>query len=325
MKRIRETWINVSYGWFNQVPRAVAHARGTRILIYHGVCKSEALKFNARFLTEAQFESHLVALKKCFNIISFEDFSSGNLSSDKLNVFLTFDDGLKNNFESALPLLLKHQVPATFFITVVENNSEFLFNDLLDVFSLMGPASITINSIAFVKQKSYIHYRYVNAEGAFLANYFHATNANQKKEIIKQIFNYVPLEKFEAYKEYLALMSDEEIKLLSFAPGITLGTHGVSHSDFGVLAPNELSLELKESRDRLEKLSGKECRLVAFPYGNYNENVLELCKEQGYTYLFGTEKLLNPGDRPLVIERFTVNPFISAINQMYYIARNNYA
>jgi len=323
-KKLREMLLDVAYSFSDRLPSAIRNQRGIRTLVYHSVCKENALKLNARFLTEAQFEQHLIALKTCFNPISFEAYKQKKISSGKLNVLLTFDDGLKNNLTLALPLLVKHKVPAVFFVTALKNRQHYLFSDLLDVFSLIGPPEIEINGIRFVKKKRYIHYRYLNSEGQLLGNFFHHTTEEERNKIIQQIFAYVPPQRFAIYNIYLDLMSEEEIRSAADSGYISFGTHGSSHCDFTDLDSVELERELKESKRWIETLTGKSCDLVAFPYGNYDQATLKLCSASGYAYVFGTEKLERPEDRSQVIERFTVNPFISAINQMYYIAKNKY-
>lgn len=323
IRRLREGWIDFMY-FFGHTPSVVEQGRGLRILIYHGVCKNSPLKFNSRFLSERVFEKHLIAIKKHYNTISYLDYKTKKFSASKLNVLLTFDDGLRNNFTLALPLLKKYKIPAVFFVCTVKDRSAYLFNDLADVFSAVGPHEISIDSVSFKKTKVGIHSRYVTFENKVLASHFQNANSKKRNEIISEIFQYVSKEQLKVCDEFLELISDSEIEELSKVNGITIGSHGVVHSDFSSLSREELREELIESKLRLEHLTEKICDLIAFPYGAYNKQTIELCKERGYTNLFGTEKLIEQHDRAQVIERITINPFVSAINQMYYIARNNY-
>jgi peptidoglycan/xylan/chitin deacetylase (PgdA/CDA1 family) len=323
-KILREAWFNASYLAFDRIPKKIKNRRGVKILVYHSVSKNEPTKFNSRFLSLTRFEEHLLAIKKCYHPLSLKDFKEGKISSSKLNVLLTFDDGLKNNFTNALPLLMKYKVPAVFFITAVDNSSHYLFNDILDVFSLIGPETVILNGINFVKRKAGIHNRYYGDNTILLAHYFQNLDSEKRDEVLEQIFRYIPKHEFKQYNEYLALMSHDEIRELSGREGMSVGSHGVSHVDFSAITPEEVLHELKSSKERLETITGKICDSIAFPYGSYTRETITLCKENGYDYLFGTENIREPGDRDFIIERFTVNPFVSAINQMYYIAKNNY-
>jgi len=63
------------------------------------------------------FEDNLRFLKQSTNVVSIDDFSSGRLSTDKINVVITFDDGYKSWVTDALPILKKLELPATFFVS----------------------------------------------------------------------------------------------------------------------------------------------------------------------------------------------------------------
>jgi peptidoglycan/xylan/chitin deacetylase (PgdA/CDA1 family) len=324
LRLLRESFFSLTYLLFGYIPYSVVKERGLRILIYHGVVKNKPYKFNSRILAERQFERHLQLIKKCFNVLTFEDFKSKNLRYNKLNVMLTFDDGLKNNLRMALPLLVKYNVPAVFFITASANRNHYLFNDIVDVFSFTGPKKIEINGVGFIKTRGRRHFRHNNNENRSLAQYFHDSNTKAREAIIEQIYSLTSKQEFAAYSDYIDLMSDNEIETLNSSASAVIASHGMSHSDFAVLSSEQLYGELVESKKILEGITGRECEAIAFPYGNYNALTLTLCKEAGYKYIFGTEKINAEQDKTDVIARFTINPYVSAINQMYYIAKNRY-
>jgi len=77
-----------------------------------------------RFYPAAVFERHLFYLTRHFSIVSLdtllERLAAGRLTDE---VALTFDDGLRNNFIHAYPLLKRFNAPATFFVCpgLIEN------------------------------------------------------------------------------------------------------------------------------------------------------------------------------------------------------------
>jgi peptidoglycan/xylan/chitin deacetylase (PgdA/CDA1 family) len=83
------------------------HKPVARFVTFHDVSYS----------TIESFETNLHFLKKKTNVISLDDFFSGQLSSKKLNVVITFDDGYKSWVDHAIPILLKLGLPATFFVS----------------------------------------------------------------------------------------------------------------------------------------------------------------------------------------------------------------
>jgi len=92
------------------------------------------------------FKTNMYFLKKNTNVVSIEDFFSGRLSSEKINVVITFDDGYKSWLSYAIPVLKDLGLPATFFVTSgfvglsKENESGFLRSKL---FMSLGPRRIT--------------------------------------------------------------------------------------------------------------------------------------------------------------------------------------
>ncbi len=64
-----------------------------------------------------RFEANLHFLKRSTNVVSLEDFFSGKLSLDKINVVITFDDGYKSWITTAVPILKKLKLPAMFFVS----------------------------------------------------------------------------------------------------------------------------------------------------------------------------------------------------------------
>ncbi len=79
----------------------------TRLLAFHDVMP-ESTKI---------FEDKLLFLKQKTNVISIDDFFAGRLSTKKINIVITFDDGYKSWITDVLPILKKLELPATFFVS----------------------------------------------------------------------------------------------------------------------------------------------------------------------------------------------------------------
>jgi len=70
-------------------------------------------------VSSKEFEKQITYLKKYFNIISLNTLVDNiekqtNIVRD--NIAITFDDGYKDNFLNAYPILKKYQMPATIFL-----------------------------------------------------------------------------------------------------------------------------------------------------------------------------------------------------------------
>ncbi|HEY9196957.1 MAG TPA: polysaccharide deacetylase family protein, partial [Mucilaginibacter sp.] len=132
------------------------NARGSRMLIYHGICLDDHTRFNPIFLTQRIFEAHLILYKKYCNVVSIDDYYQHKFSSDKFNICITFDDGFANNYKYVLPLLEKYRLPATFFVTGIRDAGyDILWNDFLGIVGKYGPVSISYKGEKYNKGRFY--------------------------------------------------------------------------------------------------------------------------------------------------------------------------
>lgn len=67
---------------------------------------------------------------------------------------------------------------------------------------------------------------------------------------------------------------------------VTFGSHSISHPRLASLNEDQAYEEIKGSKDHLESLLRHEIKYIAFPYGDYNEQTLDLCKKAGYKEVF---------------------------------------
>ncbi len=77
-------------------------------------------------------------------------------------------------------------------------------------------------------------------------------------------------------------LSRDELREISKHPLVTIGAHGLNHLHFNRLSREEARYELVESRRMLEEYTGNKVELMAWPYGECNEELEELSDEAGY-------------------------------------------
>ena len=89
------------------------------ILMYHRINDNE-YGYASLSVSRHNFEKQLRHLKNNYKIISL-DTLCGFIGSRKMPsedcVAITFDDGYKDNYTNAYPILRKYEVPATIFLT----------------------------------------------------------------------------------------------------------------------------------------------------------------------------------------------------------------
>lgn len=77
------------------------------------------------------------------------------------------------------------------------------------------------------------------------------------------------------------LLSADEIRALH-AKGIEIGSHGASHRALTRLPDVELSREVAGSRDTLERLVGAPVTSFCYPFGDFDDRVVEAVRAAGY-------------------------------------------
>lgn len=81
---------------------------------------------------------------------------------------------------------------------------------------------------------------------------------------------------------------------------IEIQSHTSGHTELATLKPEELVLQLRKSKYTIEKNLGHECDMIAFPYGSYNQQVVDASHKAGY-------KLQARVDNKTTEEDFEVN------------------
>lgn len=80
-----------------------------------------------------------------------------------------------------------------------------------------------------------------------------------------------------------AYLTPTELRELAALPGVTIGSHGVTHVPLAECENVVLRQELEGSRRELEDMIGKPVAAIAYPHGSVNLRVREASLEAGYT------------------------------------------
>jgi peptidoglycan/xylan/chitin deacetylase (PgdA/CDA1 family) len=110
------------------------------ILIYHHIreiLESDSQNAKTFIVSPNNFEKQLIYLSENnFTSISFDnlnDYFEGKFTMPEKPVIISFDDGVINQYENALPLLEKYDMNATFFLFTnpIDKNDNYLNSDQL--------------------------------------------------------------------------------------------------------------------------------------------------------------------------------------------------
>lgn len=279
------------------------------IINFHGVRKANNNTFNNRHIEEKEFDKIILYLSKNYNIVPLSQLFVLYRSKTKVHkktIALTFDDGYKNNFDIALPILKKYNAPATFYIiTKGLLNKDFLvWPDIIDIIKKHHKDDITLNDYLF-KQPTF----YNDDVKSELLNYL-KTCGFKTEELVKNLsskFNYVDVEKNNSPELTLLITKQNFIKYIN-EPLIEYGSHTHTHFNLEYLNTEETTIELNDSKQILEDVLGKKISSIAFPDGSYTNETNKIALSLGYTDLVAVDYKFNENNTNLnLLSRFTIS------------------
>lgn len=199
--------------------------------------------------------------------------------SKKDRCIITFDDGYKDFMESALPILVKHQVPvALHIVSHTATTGEMFWTQKLNK---------TLE--AYYKQKMSItgvfptiyHITNINKLEKFAVEiYMQLLNDNQREDIINAM-----IENLRFPIETTPMLSWEDIKALP-KEWVTIGSHTHNHANLLTLSEEETYNELLTSYKQIQSQYGIAPISIAYPNGQYNERINAMAKEIGYKIMY---------------------------------------
>jgi peptidoglycan/xylan/chitin deacetylase (PgdA/CDA1 family) len=276
-----------------------------KILMYHGFSHRDNINrftnYSGKHLNIEEFEYQLKLLTKYCTPVTLDTV----LTNEKLPpnpVALTFDDGYKNNYTLAYPLLIKYQVPATIFITTgFIDRTHLLWTDEIDLMIL----STDSEKIRFVWQDKDFELKLSNPEEKTHAMIMLKKYAKSLSESDKTCFidDMRQLLKFDFdWQDLNSLISPltwEEIREMNNNDLISIGAHTVSHPILSKCSLEQQLSELEVSGRRISEELGTDCFSFAYPngmYSDYNLDTVRLLKELGYKVAVTAEPgYINPG------------------------------
>lgn len=265
-----------------------------KVLMFHRILPEKQIKYPNAYssfgtlISQEYFEVLLSYLiDKGYQFVTVSELTRQN---DVNNLIaLTFDDGYSDNFDFALPSLLKFNATATFFPVVnpCKNNTVLpldIYYQCIDEMSLNETERI----------------EYIS--GTTKRN-FYWSEPDKQLGMLHSLFKSLP------HKNRVSYMSAEQLKELS-DNGFEIGSHGMTHSlliaDY--MDEEKAFKELQNSKRWLEAVTNKPINAYCFPAGRYNARMLELAKEVGYTSTSLVVRNENENEVLPSFDRFFIKP-----------------
>ena len=102
-------------------------------------------------------------------------------------------------------------------------------------------------------------------------------------------------------------LNRHELIELSNISGATIGSHGHAHTHLAKMSSQDVTRDLKHSKDWLEQIVQKPVTTLSYPHGSYNNDVVRIASEIGFEFA-ATSKwgVFEVGTKKLEIPRIDV-------------------
>ncbi|WP_193583080.1 polysaccharide deacetylase family protein [Laribacter hongkongensis] len=186
-------------------------------------------------------------------------------SGEKL-LALTFDDGYRDNFTLAYPLLRRLQVPFAVYVTTsFPDGGAVLWWEAIEQLLLEhDQVELADGCVLACRTSQEKLDAFVSLRASIMA-----LPGDRLADRINNMFAQV---KFD-WQQLCAThaMQWDEVCELAQDPLVTIGAHTLSHPVLCSLSPEQASAEMQDSRDRLEARIGTPVTHFCYPFGSRNE------------------------------------------------------
>ena len=102
-------------------------------------------------------------------------------------------------------------------------------------------------------------------------------------------------------------LNRHELIELSNISGATIGSHGHAHTHLAKMSSQDVTRDLKHSKDWLEQIVQKPVTTLSYPHGSYNNDVVRIASELGFEFA-ATSKwgVFEVGTKKLEIPRIDI-------------------
>jgi peptidoglycan/xylan/chitin deacetylase (PgdA/CDA1 family) len=245
---------------------ALTHPRRYLILCYHRV-NDDAHPFFAG-TPVARFRQQMELLRRHFRVLPLEELAERARHRDlPMNgVAVTFDDGYRDNYQNAFPILRELGLPATIFLTTraVDENALLWHDRVFD---------------AFHRTRKTERHGSLKEELARLRR----SSPEERDSRISALLQELEVEPgVPAGWDKLTWLQAREMA----SHGISFGAHTLDHPILTRVSPEEARRQIRESKRRIEAEIGVPVRSFAYPNGgasDFDEATERIVVEEGFS------------------------------------------
>lgn len=261
------------------------------------------------------FSAQMALLKEHFKVLSAEEFADRmerRVPFENASCLITFDDGWRDNYTHALPILQQYGLPALVFLPVnLVGGRRLFWQEHL--------THLVVRAVMLVRRQPERHGRLcellapmrldaildcpdshpqmavaeaVRREKTWALSLINATLVSLTDELGLQLAEYEHVDGFLDWGQ-VGCMAQQ---------GIAFGGHGAEHRILTSISPDEALEEIRTAKQVLERYLPHSISAFSYPNGNWSPDVAKLLEKSEYRLAFTTE----PGHVSCEDDRFTL-------------------
>jgi peptidoglycan/xylan/chitin deacetylase (PgdA/CDA1 family) len=240
------------------------------ILIFHRVLPAPDPLF-PDLPDTARFDEVLRWMKGWFKVLPLDravrDLAAGTLPARAAAI--TFDDGYADNLTVALPILLRHELTATFFIASGFLNGGRMWNDtVIEAIRHTGSAVLDLSHLDLGRHVLDTPCARRAAIDGLIGNLKYLPQA-QRLDLTERIAASAAV-----VPSTSLMMTSSNVRELRRA-GMQIGAHTVSHPILTRLSTEQARNEIAASKEQLEGILSERVGLFAYPNGKFGDDYVE--------------------------------------------------
>jgi peptidoglycan/xylan/chitin deacetylase (PgdA/CDA1 family) len=297
--------------------------------MYHRVDAATADSGWGLSVDPARFEEHLAVIREVSRPIRLMEVAAGveGRALPRDWVAVTFDDGYRDNLDTAKPLLERYAIPATVFIAsaYLDSDRPFWWDEVEEIclrterlpdhlevevgdrrltWSLVDPM-VTSTWRETPRQTLRVWPAPASARHALFQALFEELQP-LPHELRSRVLGAIR-EAADIPPAARSIMTSEEVLRLVDDGLLEVGAHTVTHPILTALPSQARVDEIRGGKDRLEELLRGPIECFAYPHGRLNRQVAQSVRDAGITCAVTTvPRAVRTSDNPLRLPRLNV-------------------
>lgn len=300
------------------------------ILMYHRIIQNKETEPGIQegmYVESETFKMHIWFLKQYFKIIPLSEIylykNNRSFIKNYPICVITFDDGWYDFYKFAYPILVAQGIPATVFLPTkyIGTENRFWTDQVSNIFVQRNNQNIFLNKKTI--SKNIVINKLLSLEGK--TNYkIESAISILKRYRVEEVMDILAeLKNIWCIDEIIserAFLNWKEISKMAESGLITFGSHTNNHKILTYLNHDDIFQELIESKSRLlsEGVVNKSFIPFCYPNGNYDNVVIKIVEEAGYSVAVTTDRGWNNANTPrFTLKRVGIHQDISSTKELF--------